>query len=157
MGLEQCRRRESWAVQMEMWRGLAGVLPPRMAAEVDRLSIRVAAIRITAIARFEIEERKMAGHEFDTAQFWRLGSFEHRHSRNKFRSVPLARLMQARRFSPTPPGPTPRQFFGRAKAGKPHALGATERRVPGIKRLEPRVERLGDCRKRHAAGKIFAQ
>src|SRR4051794_39926693 len=128
-----------------------------MAAERDRFSIRFAAIRVTAIARFEIEKRKMARHEFDTAEFRRLRLFEHRYSRNKFRTVPLARLLQARRFSPTPPGPTRRQFFGRVRAGKPHALGATERRVPGIYCVEPRVERLGDCRKRHTAGKIFAQ
>src|SRR5438067_7334651 len=102
-----------------------------MAAERDRFSIRLAAVRVTAIARFEIEKRKMARHEFDTAEFWRLRSFEHRHSRNKFRSVPLARPVRARGFSPTPPGPTPRQFFGRIRAAKAHALGATESRVPG--------------------------
>src|SRR5204862_1162939 len=102
-----------------------------MAAERDRFSIRLAAIRVTAIARFEIEKRKMARHEFDTAEFWRLRSFEHTQSRNKFRSVPLARLVQAGRFSPTTPGPTHRQILGRVRAAKPHALGATERRVPG--------------------------
>src|SRR3954469_15524575 len=103
-----------------------------MAAERDRFSIRLAAIRVTAIARFEIKKRKMTRHEFDAAELWRLRSFEPRHSRHKFRSVPLARLGQARRFSPTPPGPTQRQILGRVRAGKPHALGATERRVAGI-------------------------
>src|SRR3954449_8313992 len=103
-----------------------------MAAEGDRFAIRLAAIRVTAIARFELEKRKMARHEFDAAEFWCLCLFEHSYSRYKFRSVPLARLVQACRFSPTPPGPTRRQILGRVRAGKPHALGATERGVPGI-------------------------
>src|SRR5437764_15244684 len=102
-----------------------------MAAERDRFSIGLAAIRVTAIVRFELDKRKMARHEFDTAEFWRLLSFEHRHSRDKFRSVPLARLLQARCFFATPPGPTHRQILRRVRAGKPHALGATESSVPG--------------------------
>src|ERR1700681_248615 len=114
----------------------------------------VTAVRVAAIAAFELWERKTARIDFDAAQFNRLRALENRHRPYELGCVALAQFAKQGRFGAQwRLGPV----LGPVGTGKPHPLGAADRGTAGIGGLEFRVDRIRDFRIGHAPGQIFPQ
>src|SRR4051794_14680056 len=83
---------------MEVRPAVSRIILLWMTAERDGFSLLVAAIRISAIADLQIDERKMTRIDFHAAQLWQFVSLEKRDPRDKFRDMALARLTQWYQF-----------------------------------------------------------
>src|SRR5438270_12316640 len=107
-----------------------------MRTERNGLTIGLTSVGIAAIADFEVDQTKMARHDFDASKLGRLAPFPLRDRLDRFRSMALPRLLQARGLGPTrPPRPTGGSILGGGLA-KSHALGAADRGATGIAGLE---------------------
>src|SRR6516165_4827544 len=75
-GARRCRARP--ARQAEMGRAVARARMPEMPAERDLLPLLVAAIRVAAVAWFELQQRDQPRPNTDAAQFHRFDGLEGR-------------------------------------------------------------------------------
>src|SRR4029077_12715821 len=144
------------AGQMKVRNAVARTVATRMAAEGDRLPLRIAAIGIAAITVLKVEEGKMARHDGDAAQIQGRGARQNLHQ-------PPGGLKKTRSLLEQPPKAWWPGLFrssgtiGLACAGDPHALGATDRGITAVGSVEAPVDRPCRFRIGHPLLKIFTQ
>ena len=141
---------------MKMWRAIARTRAARMTAESDGLALLIAAVGIAAVAAFQLDQGEMPQFDRHTAQLDRLDLLEHRCRRPGKRSrleiagprhsdvAQICRLGGHRRFAAL-------------VRRQPQAPGAPERGTAGVRRVEPRIDRLRGLRIGHAFGNKFPQ
>src|SRR6476660_2943218 len=126
-GVRRCPRlvpmRCRAARQMKMRSTIARALASRVCAKSNGFALLLPAIGVTAIARLEICERKMARIDLDTAELDGLRAPESRHRRDELGRMVFARsarlgLWGFRR------GAMLGQILGAVGAGNPHSPGA---------------------------------
>ena len=116
---------------MKVRNAVARTVATRMAAEGDRLPLRIAAIGIAAITVLKVEEGKVARHDGDAAQIQGRGARQNLHQ-------PPGGLKKTRALLEQPPKAWWPGLFrssgtiGLACAGDPHALGATDRGITAV-------------------------
>ena len=150
--------RNDWPTrQMEMRRAIARAFAARTTAKGDGFPIRIAAIGETAVAAFELDQRKMPWSDFDATQPHPFDGLKYRPAAEKLQrpeivGTPrlLSRLLQL----------FPGQDWRRVRPlrlSKAHSPRPSERRIAGISRAEPGIKGVCGVPVRHSSGDEFLQ
>lgn len=139
------------AREMEMRRAVAGPGLPRMAAERDRLTIPVPAVRVTAISRLEIIKRNQPRADPHAAQLRRLFALACRPRPNRGGRPAL------RTWRPAAELEFGSSLLADLRPRQSHPFGSAQYRASCVSRSKSCVNFLRDLAIRHALGMQIPQ